>query len=313
MARQKKGRAVHGVLLLDKPLGLSSNQVLQRVKWLFQAQKAGHTGALDPQASGLLPLCFGEATKFSQLLLDSEKAYETTAQLGEVRSTGDSEGEILSRAPVPVLSEHDIERVLTDFRGPVVQVPPMFSALKLDGKPLYELARQGMTQAEAQAIADKKRRTITIHELTLCSQRDTQLDLFVRCSKGTYIRTLVEDIGAAMGCGAYVSRLHRTATGPYQKEQMITLAELERIAEQDGVAGLDALLLPIDSALPTDWPVIMLDDVQTHKIRQGQALSTGLNDVPSVQLRSVIDGQDVLIGVARIEGGGIRPQRLLQF
>lgn len=313
MARQKKGRAVHGILLLDKPLGLSSNQVLQRVKWLFQAQKAGHTGALDPQASGLLPLCFGEATKFSQLLLDSEKAYETTAQLGEVRSTGDSEGSVVSTAPVPQLTASEIESFLADFRGPVVQVPPMFSALKLDGKPLYELARQGMSQEEAQAIAEKKRRTITIHELTSQAQRDTQLDLFVRCSKGTYIRTLVEDIGAAIGCGAYVSRLHRTATGPYQKEQMISLAELERIAEEHGTDGLDALLLPIATALPEEWPVITLDALQTHKIRQGQALSTGLNDTPSVQLWSVIDGQNVLIGIARIEGGGIRPQRLLQY
>jgi len=312
VGRKKKGRAVNGILVLNKPLGLSSNQVLQKVKWLFQAQKAGHTGALDPQASGVLPICLGEATKFSQLLLDSDKGYDTTAKLGEIRSTGDAEGEVISSAEVPELSAEQLEEVLQKFRGDVVQVPPMFSALKLDGKPLYELARNGMTAEEAKAIAEKKRRTIQIHELTLTDQRRDELDLSVRCSKGTYIRTLVEDIGNQIGCGAYVSRLHRTHSGPYHAGQMVTLEQLETLAEQDGMAALDALLLPPETALPDSWPVIELSRDDAEKILQGQAVSTGLTETPSVQLWAAESGRRQLLGIGRIERGGIRPQRLLQ-
>jgi len=312
VGRKKKGRAVNGILVLNKPLGLSSNQVLQKVKWLFQAQKAGHTGALDPQASGVLPICLGEATKFSQLLLDSDKGYDTTAKLGEIRSTGDAEGEMISSAEVPELSAEQLEEVLQKFRGDVVQVPPMFSALKLDGKPLYELARNGMTAEEAKAIAEKKRRTIQIHELTLTDQRRDELDLSVRCSKGTYIRTLVEDIGNQIGCGAYVSMLHRTHSGPYHAGQMVTLEQLETLAEQDGMSALDALLLPPETALPDSWPVIELSRDDAEKILQGQAVSTGLTETPSVQLWAAESGRRQLLGIGRIERGGIRPQRLLQ-
>jgi len=312
VGRKKKGRAVNGILVLNKPLGLSSNQVLQKVKWLFQAQKAGHTGALDPQASGVLPICLGEATKFSQLLLDSDKGYDTTAKLGEIRSTGDAEGEVISSAEVPELTAEQLEEVMQKFRGDVVQVPPMFSALKLDGKPLYELARNGMTAEEAKAIAEKKRRTIQIHELTLTDQRRDELDLSVRCSKGTYIRTLVEDIGNQIGCGAYVSRLHRTHSGPYHAGQMVTLEQLETLAEQDGMAALDALLLPPETALPDSWPVIELSRDDAEKILQGQAVSTGLTETPSVQLWAAESGRRQLLGIGRIERGGIRPQRLLQ-
>ena len=312
MGRKKKGRAVSGILVLNKPLGLSSNQVLQKVKWLFQAQKAGHTGALDPQASGVLPICLGEATKFSQLLLDSDKGYDTTAKLGEIRSTGDAEGEVVSSAEVPELTAEQLEEVLQKFRGDVVQVPPMFSALKLDGKPLYELARNGMTAEEAKAIADKKRRTIQIHELTLTDQRRDELDLSVRCSKGTYIRTLVEDIGNQLGCGAYVSRLHRTHSGPYHAGQMVTLEQLETLAEEGGTEALDKLLLPPETALPDSWPVIELSRDDAEKILQGQAVSTGLTETPSVQLWAAESGRRQLLGIGRIERGGIRPQRLLQ-
>lgn len=312
MGRKKKGRPVSGILVLNKPLGLSSNQVLQKVKWLFQAQKAGHTGALDPQASGVLPICLGEATKFSQLLLDSDKGYETTAKLGEIRSTGDAEGEVIKTADVPELSGEQVEEVLSNFRGDVVQVPPMFSALKLNGKPLYELARNGMTAEEAQAIAEKKRRTIQIHQLTLTDQRSDELDLSVRCSKGTYIRTLVEDIGNDIGSGAYVSMLHRTHSGPYHSGQMITLEDLEALAEEGGTEALDKLLLPPETALPSSWPVIELSRSEAEKILQGQAVSTGLTEAPSVQLWAAESGRKQLIGIGRIERGGIRPQRLLQ-
>lgn len=312
MTRKKKGRAVSGVLVLDKPLGLSSNQVLQKVKWLYQAQKAGHTGALDPQASGVLPICLGEATKFSQLLLDSDKAYDTTAKLGEVRSTGDAEGELVSSAAVPKLDKDQLEQTLQVFRGEVEQVPPMFSALKLNGKPLYELARQGMSQEQVQEIADKKRRVIRIIDLQLKAQREDELDLSIRCSKGTYIRTLVEDIGQRLGCGAYVASLRRTQSGPYNHQQMVTLQQLEDITDKQGHAGLDALLLPPDSALPKSWPVVELNLADSKRILHGQAVGTGLMAAPSVQLWAVKSGARQLLGIGRIEDGSIRPQRLLQ-
>tara|TARA_Y100001001_G_scaffold162119_1_gene187976 strand:- start:12285 stop:13253 length:969 start_codon:yes stop_codon:yes gene_type:complete len=314
---KKKGRDISGIIVIDKPLGLSSNQVLQRVKRLFNARKAGHTGALDPQASGVLPICLGEATKFSQLLLDSDKAYDTTAQLGEVRSTGDSEGEVFRTAQVPELDDAAVEAVLSRFRGDVEQVPPMFSALKMDGKPLYELARQGMSEAEMRAVAEKKRRTITIFELTLNQRRETQLDLSVRCSKGTYIRTLVEDIGESIGCGAYVSRLHRTACGPYHSGQMVTLEALEQLAIEAGegddadFSALDNLLLPPHSAIP-DWPEVPLTLAEAAKMLQGQPINTGLADATSVQLWAVESGIRQMIGIGSVEGGVIKARRLMQ-
>ena len=310
MAKTKKGRAVSGIVVINKPLGLSSNQVLQRVKRLFNAQKAGHTGALDPMASGVLPVCLGEATKFSQILLDADKGYETTAKLGEVRSTGDVEGEVLRTAAVPDLQNIDLESVLEPFRGDVEQVPPMFSALKMDGKPLYELARQGMSEADMKAVAEKKRRVITIHSLTLDAQRDDELDLSVRCSKGTYIRTLVEDIGDALGCGAYVSRLHRTHSGPYHSGQMLTLEQLEALAEQ-GADVLDAVLLAPESALP-GWPEVQLSLAEARKMLHGQTVNTGLEPSPSVQLWAVESGVRILLGIGRVENGAIRSQRLMQ-
>lgn len=310
MARGKKGRAVSGILVVNKPLGLSSNQVLQRVKFLFGAQKAGHTGALDPLATGVLPICLGEATKFSQLLLESDKGYDTTALLGEIRSSGDGEGEVIATAEVPPLTHAEVEAVLDRFRGSVEQVPPMFSALKLDGKPLYELARQGMSEEDIRAVAEKKRRIITIYELLLREQRATELDLSVRCSKGTYIRTLVEDIGQAIGCGAYVSKLHRTLCGPYHAGQMVTLEQVQEAAEQ-GHDALDALLLPTETALP-DWPEVALTLAEADKILHGQPVSTGLPASPSVQLWAVESGVRQLLGIGRIEEGKVKPQRLLQ-
>ena len=312
-SRRKKGRDISGIIVVNKPYGASSNHVLQQVKTLFNANKAGHTGALDPLATGLLPICLGEATKFSQLLLESDKAYDTTATLGEIRSTGDAEGEVLKQAPIPVLAEDDIEEILTKFRGNVEQVPPMFSALKLDGKPLYKLARKGvMSDEEMRAVAEKKRRTIQINSLVLNEFGTDTIQLSVQCSKGTYIRTLVEDIGEAIGSGAYVSRLHRTQSGPYHAEQMVTLEELERIAEEGGEAALDALLLPAYTALPESWPKIELNEADATKILHGQAVSSGLKDTPSVQLWAVGSGVSELLGIGRIKNKGIRPQRLLQ-
>lgn len=309
MAKRKKGRDISGIVVVNKPLGLSSNQVLQRVKRLFNAQKAGHTGALDPLATGVLPICLGEATKLSQVLLDSDKAYRTTGTLGEIRTTGDAEGEVVQRMDVPIISPERLAQVLEKFRGKVEQIPPMFSALKLDGKPLYELARTGLSTEEMRAIAEKKRRIISINELVLEEQRPTELDLFVRCSKGTYIRTLVEDIGQALGCGAYVSKLHRTACGPFNAQQMLTLEELEQHLE-DGT--LDQQLLPIESAVP-HWPQVKLDLQQANTMLLGQTVSTSLEDQPSVQLWAFSETIQQMIGIGRIESGIIKTQRLFQL
>ena len=312
MARRRKGRDISGILVINKPLGLSSNQVLQRVKRLFNANKAGHTGALDPLATGVLPICLGEATKFSQILLDADKGYDTTATLGEIRSTGDAEGEVIERRTVPDIADTTLREVVARFTGPVEQVPPMFSALKMDGKPLYELARQGMSQDEMKAVAEKKRRVITIHELTLNSRTDTTLDLSVRCSKGTYIRTLVEDIGNALGAGAYVSRVWIVITPPFHSGQMHSLESLEALAEAEGMDALDALLLPAATALPDHWPEVAVSRADALRLLQGQRIKTGLQDSPSVQLWAVESGLRELIGIGRIEDGAIRPVRLLQ-
>lgn len=312
MAKRKTGRDISGIIVINKPLGLSSNQVLQRVKKLFNANKAGHTGALDPEASGVLPICIGESTKFSQVLLESDKGYDTTGTLGEIRSTGDKEGEVLEQHPVPSLTSELIESILGDFRGPVVQVPPMFSALKMNGRPLYEIARKGdLSQEEMQVIAEKKRRTIHIHDLVLNGFTETTVDLSVCCSKGTYIRTLVEDIGQALGCGGYVSRLHRTHSGPYTSELMHTLDELEIVAEQ-GFDALDTLLLPTETAIPLDWPTVELDAGETWRIQCGKPINTGLSETPSVQLWTVESGVRTLVGIGRIANGVLRAKRLMQ-
>ncbi len=309
MSKRKKGREVNGIVVVNKPIGLSSNQLLQRVKRLFDAQKAGHTGALDPLATGVLPICLGEATKLSQVLLDADKSYRTTATLGEIRSTGDAEGEVVQTRPVPEIPTDLLANVLENFRGEIEQIPPMFSALKLNGKPLYELARTGMSAEEMQAIVEKKRRVISIHELQLEDQRSTELDLFVRCSKGTYIRTLVEDIGEALNCGAYVSMLHRTACGPFNAEQMLTLEELEQHLEND---TLDEQLMPIESAVP-HWPQVKLEFTEANRMLLGQTVNTSLADQPWVQLWAFDGAVQQMFGIGRVESGVIKAQRLFQL
>lgn len=223
-------RPVHGVLLLDKPLGLSSNQALQKAKWLLRAEKAGHTGTLDPLATGVLPLCFGAATKFSQLHLDADKTYEATARLGLQTATGDAEGEVIAERPVQVTAE-DLARVEAQFTGPIRQVPPMHSALKKDGKALYEYAREGVE-------IERAPRDVVIHRLSLTRVDDTTVRIVATVSKGTYIRTLGEDIGEALGCGAHLSALRRTATGDFVEAQCITLEALEAMGEEKRLAQL---------------------------------------------------------------------------
>ena len=257
MARNRKGRQVHGILLLDKPSGGSSNKVLQQAKRLFDARKAGHTGSLDPLATGMLPVCFGEATKISAYLLDADKGYEVTLKLGETTNTADADGETVDKRPVPQqLDEPGFTRICDRFKGPIQQIPPMVSAIKIDGQRLYKLARQG-------EVVDRPARSVTIHSLQVLSFAGDYARLAVRCSKGTYIRSLVTDIGDAIGCGAHVTALRRTFVSPFEQRPMIEMSALQSMAEElvaemgdssvslQAVAwpALDALLLPMDAAL----------------------------------------------------------------
>src|SRR5579862_9142002 len=225
-------RQIHGILLLDKPLGMTSNAALQKVKRLFNAKKAGHTGSLDPLATGMLPICFGEATKFSQFLLESDKCYQVEAKLGVKTRTGDAEGEVIAVKPVMDLTCERLEAVLSQFVGQIQQIPPMYSALKIQGKPLYELARQGIE-------IPREARSVQIYRLQLIDFQAETLKFEVQCSKGTYVRTLVEDIGELLGCGAHVSALRRTVVLPYNEIKMYTLDALEEIHQQ---FGMDALI-----------------------------------------------------------------------
>lgn len=303
MARRRpKGRSVNGILLLDKPIGLTSNAALQQVKRLFQAAKAGHTGNLDPLASGLLPLCFGEATKFSGFLLDSDKQYLATCKLGVTTTSADAEGEVLERKPVGEYSRGEVEALLVQFVGEIEQIPPMHSAIKVNGQPLYKLAHQG------KEIAREPRR-ITIYSLTLLSLQGDEMVLDVRCSKGTYVRTLAEDIGRQLGCGAHLSALRRTAAGPFSVEHALGMARLEQLAEE-GLAALDGSLLPVEAALD-DWPELVLTDNTAYYLRQGQAVQIARAPTSGL-VRLFVGDEHRFIGVGRILGDGrVAPQRLV--
>jgi tRNA pseudouridine55 synthase len=300
--RRPKGRPISGILLLDKPIGLTSNAALQQVKRLYRAAKAGHTGNLDPLASGLLPICFGEATKFSAFLLDSDKRYLGTCKLGVTTTSADAEGEVLERKPVGKYSRAEVEAVLAKFLGEIEQIPPMHSAIKVNGQPLYKLAHQG------KEIAREPRR-ITIYSLDLISLEGDELVLDVHCSKGTYVRTLAEDIGRELGCGAHLSALRRTAAGPFSIERAVSLAELEHLAE-DGLAGLDRYLLPVEAALG-DWPEIVLTDNTAYYLQQGQAVQIARAPTSGL-VRLFVGDEHRFIGVGRILGDGrVAPQRLV--
>jgi tRNA pseudouridine55 synthase len=292
-------RPVHGVLLLDKPLGLSSNNALQRCKWLLRAEKAGHTGTLDPLATGVLPLCFGAATKFSQLQLEADKTYEATVRLGVKTSTGDAEGEVISERAVPDITPARLADVARQFTGAIRQVPPMHSALKKDGKALYEYARAGEE-------VEREARDVVIHEIALNPQagsNDTLL-MTAKVSKGTYIRTLGEDIGEALGCGAHLMALRRIATGHYDISQCITLDALEAMGEEERVAALK----PVDSLLPSHTRVTLDAD------NAGRFLS-GLRRRGQWQDNELVavfgDKPKALLGTAHVKGGELIPGRLL--
>ena len=293
-------RPVHGVLLLDKPYGLSSNDALQKAKWLLRAEKAGHTGTLDPLATGVLPLCFGAATKFSQLHLDADKSYEAIAVLGIQTSTADAEGDVIAEKPVDFTPEQ-LQAVQEKFTGPISQVPPMHSALKKDGKALYDYARAGI-EVERQA------RAVTIHALQLQEiepdNGHRRLKIIVTCSKGTYIRTLGEDIGLALGCGAHLSALRRTVTGPFVAEQCISLSDLEALPEPDR----QARLLPVDALLGGHVTVTLAPE-DAGKFLSGVRRRGAWPDCP----RTAVYGQTprALLGTAHVTAGELIPGRLL--
>lgn len=300
MARRHKGRLLNGVLLLDKPMGLSSNDVLQRVRRLYGAAKAGHTGSLDPLATGVLPICFGEATKFSQYLLDADKAYVTTATLGVVTTTSDSEGEILRTNVVPEYSKDFIEDVLNQFRGESQQIPSMFSALKHHGRPLYELARRGVE-------VEREARSINISSLTLLGSTSDTLLLEVYCSKGTYIRNLVEDIGEVLGCGAHVSMLRRIKAGPFGIDECFTLEQLIDQRAQGGGALIDMNLLPVDVVL-ADFPKISINSELGRSILHGQPVKIPSGFMPGMG-RIYIEGD--FVGMGEVDQDDVlAPKRL---
>jgi tRNA pseudouridine55 synthase len=288
-------RAVHGVLLLDKPLGWTSNDALQKAKRLFRAEKAGHTGTLDPLATGLLPLCFGAATKFSQISLDADKAYRATLKLGQMTSTGDGEGKVLQTRELRI-DRAAIDAACARFTGRIEQLPPMHSALKHEGRALYDYARQGIT-------VERRPRAVTVHRIDLLSWQGDVLVLDVRCSKGTYIRTLAEDIGEALGCGAHLAALCRTASGALRLDDALTLARLTAMEE----AERDALLLPAD-ALLADWPRVQLPDDEAGRFLTGLRRRVSLADAAAVR---VYGPDDAFLGSAHIAGGELIADRLL--
>ncbi len=302
MGRRKKtkGRDVHGVLLLDKPAGVTSNGVLQHLKHLYQARKAGHTGSLDKPATGLLPICFGDATKFSAYLLDSDKGYIATCKLGARTTTADAIGEIIEESPVPDLDSKQLEAVLSRFRGQISQVPPMHSALKHKGQRLYRLAYKGIE-------VEREPRSVTIHSMTLLDHRKNEIDIEVHCSKGTYIRTLVEDIGKALSCGAYVLSLRRIAVGPYTLDGASTMDQLESRAGE-GLDSLDEQLRPVDSILG-NLPEIDLNEDMVFYLRRGQAVM--VPHAPTDGLVRVYYNEQ-FIGLGEVkEDGRIAPKRLV--
>ncbi|EKD96714.1 MAG: hypothetical protein ACD_23C01319G0003 [uncultured bacterium] len=290
-------RTISGVLLLDKAHGISSNTALQQVKRLFQAEKAGHTGNLDPLATGLLPLCFGEATKFSQYLLDADKIYQAVIKLGATTTTGDVEGEIISQHPVTV-SQLQAEQALKKFIGPVQQIPPMFSALKHQGKALYTYARAGIE-------IERKVREITIYSLDLDKFSGDELTVTVSCSKGTYIRVLAEDIGAELGCGAHLKALRRIATGGFDLSQALTLTQLELMTPEQR----DACLLPADCLLE-GLPKVTLDSESAYYVQQGQEVWQAKQS--NTGLVSLYGPDQAFLGLGEItDAGKIAPKRLV--
>ncbi|MCG9230761.1 tRNA pseudouridine(55) synthase TruB [Vibrio diabolicus] len=310
MARRRKGRPINGVILLDKPTGISSNDALQKVKRIYFAEKAGHTGALDPLATGMLPICLGEATKFSQFLLDSDKRYRVIAKLGERTNTSDSDGEVVETRPIDVTLDK-LEACIENFRGESDQVPSMFSALKYQGKPLYEYARKGIE-------VPRESRKITVYEIVLHRFEGDEVEMEVHCSKGTYIRTIVDDLGEMLGCGAHVTMLRRTGVAKYPYEKMVTLEQLNELLEQAHREEraprelLDPLLLPMDTAVE-DLPEVNLVPELADMVQHGQPVQV-FGAPTEGSLRLTMGEERLFIGVGEMnEDGKIAPKRLVVF
>lgn len=300
--KKAKGRNVYGILLLDKPVGITSNLALQRIKFLYQARKAGHTGSLDKQASGLLPICLGEATKLSGYLLNSDKHYLATCKLGVQTTTGDADGEKISETTVPVLTRADIESVLSEFTGKISQVPPMYSALKYRGKRLYQLAYQGIE-------VERQPRDVSIRTLDLLRVSHDEIQIDVSCSKGTYIRTLAEDIGNRLGCGAHVKQLRRIGVGPFVNPHLYSIEDIERLSEQ-GMTAIDQCLIAMDIILD-DLPEIRLTENLAYYMRQGQPVM--IPHAPTEGLVRIYDEQQLFMGIGEVlEDGRIGPRRLIR-
>ncbi|ELR66164.1 tRNA pseudouridine synthase B [Photobacterium marinum] len=309
MARRRKGRPVDGVILLDKPTGLSSNDTLQKVKRIFFAQKAGHTGALDPLATGMLPICFGEATKFSQFLLDSDKRYRVIAKLGERTDTSDSDGEVVQTREVKV-DRGQLERCIAKFRGTTDQIPSMYSALKYQGRKLYEYAREGIE-------VPRESRKITVYSVELLRFENNEVEMELHVSKGTYIRTIVDDLGEMLGCGAHVTYLRRTGVSNYPMERIVTLEQLQALLDQANEQGiapselLDPLLLPTDTAVQ-DLPEVNVLPMLATYILNGNPVQAGRVPETGTLVRITVGEQREFIGVGVIDSDGmLAPKRVM--
>ncbi|MBL4582683.1 MAG: tRNA pseudouridine(55) synthase TruB [Gammaproteobacteria bacterium] len=301
MAKRKKGRSIDGIVILDKAIGLSSNRALQEVKRIFDAQKAGHTGSLDPLATGVLPLCLGEATKVSQFLLDSDKKYRAKVKLGVRTDSGDSEGNVLESCADFQVSQQQIEKALIPFRGEIEQVPPMYSALKVNGVPLYKMARKGQT-------IEREARQITVYSIELTAFEGDELELEIACSKGTYIRTIADDLGQALGCGAHIIALRRTQAGAFTEADCVTTQQLIEECESGGLSVIDEHLIPMDKAIE-DLPEVVLPSITASFIKNGQAVL--VRHLPEEGLvRLYEEGQ--FIGIGCIDDDGkVAPRRLI--
>ena len=313
MAR-RKGRPVDGVLLLNKPAGMTSNHALQRAKRLFFVEKAGHTGSLDPLATGVLPLCFGEATKFSQFLLDADKRYRSTFLLGARTTTSDADGEIISQASAAGVTLNAIEQALVPLTGDILQVPSMFSALKHNGQPLYKLARNGIE-------IEREPRPVTVYEIKILGFRSgeqAEVDVDVSCSKGTYIRSIAEDLGFALGCGAHVKTLHRSGAGPFTESQCISLEELEKVFEEGSYDALDAHLLSADAPVAS-LPAIVLPESSAYYFRLGNPVMDSQvyrageqGDIVRVFCAQTEQSPQQFLGLGELtEDGRVAPKRII--
>lgn len=300
MGRRRKGRDVNGVMLLDKPAGYSSSQAVQKVRWLFNARKAGHTGSLDPFATGMLPICLGEASKTAGFMLDATKSYDAAAFLGKATTTGDIEGEVSREADVPAFIPGQIDAVLAGFLGDIEQVPPMYSALKQAGKRLYKLARAGIE-------VDRKTRGVHIYSLELLSLELPLFHFRVRCSKGTYVRTLAEDIAIKLGTCAHLQSLRRLDVQPFQQQDMITLDELSALTEQ---GKAESALLPVDAGL-VDWPVVTLDATQTTRFSHGNPVEVSETEAGLVRVHGP---EGLLLGLGEVtDDHNLKPKRLMHL